>query len=235
MKKNILITGASRGLGHDLAEVYLADGCRVFACARGKNSPKLEALKNQFGEDLQIIEMDIASSGSVQKAAVQVKALTDRLDIIVNNAGIHADDSFKVLEEINVDNCLEVYNVNALGALRVAQQFAALLEKGTVKALVNISSESGSIANCPREKEFDYCMSKAALNMESVLLQNYFKGKGIKVLAVHPGWFRSDMGGPNAHLAVREAAEGVAALIVKFGSDPAGPVFVDYKGNVMEF
>lgn len=235
MKRNVLITGASRGLGHDMAAVYLAEGCRVLACARGGSSPKLAALKDKFGEDLQIIEMDIADSDSVLQAATQVKGHTDYLDIIINNAGIHADDSFKVLEDINVDNSLEVYNVNTLGALRVAQQFTALLGKGTAKILVNISSESGSITNCPREKEFDYCMSKAALNMQSVLLQNYLKIRGIKVLAVHPGWFRSDMGGPNAHLAVLEAAEGVVRLIDKFGSDLSGPVFVDYTGNEVKY
>ena len=235
MKKNVLITGASRGLGNDLAAIYLTRGFRVFACARGETNQKLSHLKDKFGDSIQIISMDISDTISVQNAAKHIKSLTDSLDIIINNAGMHADDSFKVLEEMNVDNCLETYNINTLGALRVIRELVNLLERGSMKALVNISSEAGSITNCQRDKEFDYCMSKAALNMQSVILQNYLKNKNIKVLAIHPGWFRSDMGGPNAHLAVSVAAEGVADRIEKSGGDLSGSVFVDYNGNALEY
>ena len=235
MQKNILITGASRGLGNGLAVKYLEAGFRVFACVRDINSTKLNELKKIYGDHLQVIEMDISETISVEKAAVQIKAMTGSLDIIINNAGIHAEGSFNVLEEINVDDCLEVYNVNTLGALRVAKAFLDLLDKENRGILVNISSESGSMTNCFREKEFDYCMSKTALNMQSVLLQNYLKTRNIKVLAIHPGWFRSDMGGPNAHLAVSEAAEGVVAIIEKTGNDLNAPIFIDHTGNTMSY
>lgn len=235
MQKSVLVTGASRGLGNGIVVRYLEMGFRVFACARNTNSTKLIELKKKFDDHLQIIEMDISDTGSVVKAAAQVKALTDSLDILINDAGMHMEDSFKVLEEIQVDDCLEVYNVNTLGALRVTKEMLPLLEKGRTKTLVNISSEAGSITNCPRDKEFDYCMSKAALNMQTVILQNYLKSRNIKVLAIHPGWFRSDMGGPNAHLAVSEAAEGVVKIIDQFGSDLHNPVYIDYNGKTIAY
>lgn len=74
----------------------------------------------------------------------------------------HAVDSQSVLEEVNVDNCLEVFNINTLGALRVTKAFLSLLEMGAMKELVNILSESGSITDYNRITEFDYALSKAA-------------------------------------------------------------------------
>lgn len=78
----------------------------------------------------------------------------------------------------------------------------------TKKVIVNISSEAGSIGECWRDREFDYCMSKAALNMQSVLLQKYLKSEGIKVLAIHPGWMRTDMGGAEADISPDTSAGG---------------------------
>ena len=235
MQKNILITGASRGLGLGLVTAYLEKGARVFACARKQNSSYYAELKTRFGDNLQLVEMDVSCSASVNQAAASIREMTGSLDILINNAGIHAEDSFLPIEEVNVDNCIEVYNVNTLGPLRVTKELLPLLEKGNIKVLANISSEAGSITNCRREKEFDYCMSKAALNMQSVILQNYLKAKGIKVLSIHPGWFRSDMGGPNAHLAVSEAAEGVMNAIENFGGSLDNPVYLDSTGKMIAY
>ena len=89
----------------------------------------------------------------------------------------------------------------------MGQQFLPLLEKSGLKLIINILSEAGSVADCRRENQFAYCMSKAALNMQSKILQNYLKPRGFKILAIHPGWIRTNMGGPQAPLPAEGAAE----------------------------
>lgn len=236
MHKYVLITGASRGLGYALASQYLQKGYQVFACVRDIDHTQLLSLKNQYLDNLLIIPMDVALTSSVQEAAKQVSTHCNQLDLIINNAGIHPQGTLLALEEVNLDNGLEVYNVNAIGALRVAKEFLSLLSKGENPILLNISSEAGSIRNCPRSKEFHYCMSKAAMNMGSMLLQNYLKEKDnkIKVLAIHPGWIRTDMGGANADLDPLEVAEDILAL-TKMPHDINGPIYMDRFGKELEW
>jgi NAD(P)-dependent dehydrogenase (short-subunit alcohol dehydrogenase family) len=98
--------------------------------------------------------------------------------------------------------------------------------------IVNISSEAGGIGTAWRKREFSYCMSKAALNMASQLLQNALKDEQIKVLSVHPGWFSSDMGGSQAPITPSQAAQDVVKIVAK--SWPLdGPVYVDPQGKTL--
>jgi len=233
MNKNVLIAGASRGLGYSLTYQYLKSGFTVFAGARNIKCEKLGILKTQFKDRLIVIQMDVASSQSVKKAAEQVKSYCNKLDVVINNAGIHCEDSFEILENVDLDNAIKVYNVNSIGILRVTKEFLGLLQNGDDKVLLNISSESGSIGSCKRSKEFDYCMSKAAVNMASVLLQNYLKERKIKVLAVQPGWMRTDMGGDTADIDPLEAAECIFKLVEENKHNLDAPVFVDRYGEIL--
>jgi len=233
--KNVLITGASRGLGFTLAEEYAAKGFFVFACARNIESDRLKSLKEKYNNNISLIPMDVSQTESVEQAAKEVKQTTAYLDIIINNAAVHSEDSGAELELVNLDNCIEVYNINVVGPLRVTKAFVSLLDNGESKVLVNISSESGSISDCRREKEFDYCMSKAALNMESKMLQNYFMRRNIKVLAIHPGWIRTDMGGANADLSPAESAQNIISIIEQNEENLKGPIYIDYTGKPMNY
>jgi NAD(P)-dependent dehydrogenase (short-subunit alcohol dehydrogenase family) len=116
----------------------------------------------------------------------------------------------------------------------MTQQFLPLLQKGQRKLIVNISSEAGSIADCQRQREYAYCMSKAALNMQSKILQNYLGSKGFKVLAVHPGWMQTDMGGSDADIHPDVAAEGIFELAARDWSSN-DEIYLDYRGNSMRW
>jgi len=132
------------------------------------------------------------------------------------------------LADGNIERSMDV---NAYGPLRVTQQFLPLLKKGQMKRLVFISSEAGSIGDCPRKTEFGYTMSKAALNMEVKLLNNYLHPRGFQVFAIHPGWIRTDMGGPRADISAEESAEAVYQLAVaERGKD--SPIFIERDGRV---
>jgi len=160
-----------------------------------------------------------------------VEKYTDHIDILINNAAIHSETSFEVLENADIDQCLEVYDINAVGPIRVVKAFLQLLKNSQAAQIINISSESGSISTCKREKEFDYCMSKAALNMGTKLLSNYLKKDNIKVLAVHPGWMRTDMGGSNAALDPYETACQLVNLFNQSNNQGDEPIFIDNTGN----
>lgn len=233
--KTILITGASRGLGYSLSEKYLDSGFCVFSCMRNARTAAYGGLVKKYGESLHILEMDVADTGSVKEAAGKIKETTDHLDIIINNAATFSDDSGKFIDGTDVDKCLEVYNVNALGALRVVKEHLSLLKAGGIRVVANISSDAGSIGGCTRKDGFDYSMSKAALNMGSVILQNHLGEYGVKVLAIHPGWVKTDMGGPNAQIDPYEAAGNIYSVIRESAGRLDGPVYLDYKGKPLGF
>lgn len=233
MKPNVLITGAGKGLGYTLSEQFLGKGWKVLAGLREKNN-QTDKLHTSYQQDYIPFIMDVGSEDSVKKAFEEVGQKLDRLDVIINNAAIILPSAKNPLEELNFEDMAITHNVNSLGPLRVLKYFYPLLIKSNKKLIVNISSEAGSIANCWRDKEYDYSMSKASMNMMSRILQNYSKSKGVKVLAVHPGWMRTDMGGKEADIEASESAEGIIALVMKEWALEA-PIYMDYKGNKMDW
>lgn len=230
MNRNVFITGASRGLGFGFVRKYLEEGDTVFAGVRDISSSQLLLLKETYADKLIIVPLELSDTISVNKAAEIVSSYTDTLDIIINDAAIHSSTSYEVLEEADIDDCLQVYNVGSLGALRVVKAFLTPLRKSKKAKIINISSDSGCITTCHREKEFDYCMAKAALNMMTMLLTNYLKKDNIIVFSVHPGWMRTEMGGQNAHY---DPYENACSLVDRFDTinDLDHPKFFDNHGN----
>lgn len=228
-QQTVLITGASRGLGYYLAKKYLEDGNLVFAAVREVTAPKLITLYEEYPNSLIPLKLEVTDTISINEAANLVGKYTDKIDILINNAAIHSDTSFEILEEADIDDCLRVHDVNAIGPIRIVKAFINMLRNSSYGKVINISSESGSISTCRREKEFDYCMSKAALNMGTKLLSNYLKKDNITVLSVHPGWMRTDMGGQNAHLDPYETACKLIELFNGMNADDQ-PIFIDNNG-----
>jgi NAD(P)-dependent dehydrogenase (short-subunit alcohol dehydrogenase family) len=218
---HVLIAGASRGLGLELTRVALSESARVTAIAR-RAVPALEALRERHGAALTLALADVRSDAELRAAA---EALGDaRFGAIVYNAAIHRGGAD--IAEASAEDMLATIDVNAVGATRVVKYFRPrLLDSGL---LAFISSEAGSIGSSGRGSEYGYCMSKAALNMFARLMGNREKqrGSGVRVVALHPGWIRTDMGGPRAHLAPEEAARDVWRLLQKRASEEGSP-FVD--------
>jgi NAD(P)-dependent dehydrogenase (short-subunit alcohol dehydrogenase family) len=231
MSRKVLVTGADAGLGLSLVKRFLQGGYAVFAGVR-RSAADLNILVDVYGGLLTLVPLDVAEMDSVRAAARMVIEQTDAIDIVINNAAIHLKQSQQPLEQLDLADLQlqQTMEVNAFGPLRVVQQFLSLLENGGQKLILNISSEAGSITGCGRESQFAYCMSKAALNMQSRILHNYLKPRGFRVLAVHPGWMRTNMGGPAASISPDESAAGIFQL-AKREWNADDPIYMDYVGQ----
>jgi len=233
MNYEILITGANRGLGLALVEKLLAEGHHIHAINRRESNDLLQ-LEEKYPGSLSLYPGDVSDEDSIRQAMVTIAGQISRLDIILNNADINLERSGPFLDQVDFSIFLPTYQVNAIGPLMVVKYALPLLRKSKNKLIVNFSSEAGSIGACGRTREYSYCMSKAALNMASRILQNALKDENIKVLALHPGWFSSDMGGADAPITPYEAAETIVKLLLD-PPDLDGPVFVAPNGEVMEW
>ncbi len=234
-----LVTGADRGLGFGLTEGLLARGWIVFAGQYMPDWPALTELKQQHGDHLHIVPLDVMSADSAQRAAETVGREVDHLDLLINNAGVtspamHAD----IRASQNYDEMHRLYDVNALGPLRVVEAFISLLDAGTLKRLCFVSSEAGSINRAQRTAWYGYCMSKTALNMGVRIMHNHLRPEGYTFRLYHPGWIRSYMGGEKnteADLEPEEAAEYALPFFLRPRADEDRLVLMDYLGREWPF
>ena len=195
-----LVTGASRGLGREVALRLAAEGFTVLAGMR--NPVPLDGLE--------VLSLDVTDVHTVQAAASLVKSRHGRLDVLVNNAGILLDEAGGLME-LEAEVLRRTLETNALGPLRMAQAFAPLMPKGG--RIVNVSSGGGQLS-APATWAPAYCLSKTALNALTVQLAAALKPQGIVVNAVCPGWVRTDMGGPSAPRTLRQGTDSVLWAIL---------------------
>jgi NAD(P)-dependent dehydrogenase (short-subunit alcohol dehydrogenase family) len=243
-----LITGADRGLGLAACKEFLADGWEVFAGQFMPQWAELGELAAANAGRLHIIPLDVANDASVDAALLLVEQQTSSLNLIFNVAGIArppAEAGFEykdgtVFERPNVAGALYVINTNTFGPLRVNNRFIHLLLKAEGdKTIVNVSSEAGSMTcqTVVREHTYAYCMSKAAVNMQSHILQNSLVKYGVKVLAVDPGYLRSYITGRlnlEATVEPADSARGILNL-VKTRRDPRGHSYFYFDGREMQY
>ncbi len=234
MSQTVLITGTGKpfALGFNLVRRYLENGDCVFATVR-RPSEALESLKKEYSGRLHILTMDISSSESVSAAAREAQTLTSQIDLIINNATTASADTMKELPDFDLDQIAPAVNVGAVGPIRVLKAFLPLLKKSRIGALVvNISSEAGSIGKCYRTYYLDYGTEKAALNMLTMTMHNYFKDDpNLNIICLHPGWMRTNPDNHEAPLIPYEHAETLRCLFEEKGHDKEGPVFITYTGE----
>jgi len=235
MEQTILITGGDRGLGYGLCAGLLKMGWRVFAGQYLPGWPELASLKKEYSETLEIVPLDVRSMESIKAAAAFVEARAGSLDAVINNAGVQSETIYAgIRAPQDYDEMHRLYDVNALGPLRVVEAFLPLLDVGRLKRLCFISSEAGSIGAATRTSWFGYCMSKAALNMGVKILFNDLRPAGYTFRVYHPGWVRSYMHGEKAaqaHLEPEEAAAYALPILLNDNADEDRLALVDYEGN----
>lgn len=235
--KSVFITGMGSGLGIHLCETYLRAGYRVFGCDVIASSKEYETLKEEFGPSVLLFGgVDVQSTPAIRECAARVGGMTESIDVLINNAAIFTENSDRRLEDFDVDDSLRMLNINALGPLRVVKAFLPLVEEGEEKVIANISSDAGSISmQGDTITRYGYCMSKCALNMQTVILQRYLRDRGIRFLLIFPGWMRTAMGGPNATVDPGVSAAQIYDLVQRYKGVFNGDMFMDYMGNHMDW
>jgi NAD(P)-dependent dehydrogenase (short-subunit alcohol dehydrogenase family) len=225
----VLITGANRGIGLELARQYAGDGAEVIACCRDPAAASaLNELAASSDGRVRVMPLDVADEGSI--AALQ-RALGDQpIDILVNNAGVMGPRA-QSADRIDADGWLATLKVNALAPMLVAQALRDNLRRGHDKKLVAITSGMGSTAQAGGGA-YAYRASKAALNNGMRGLSRDWAGDGVVVAILHPGWVRTDMGGKNAAVAPEDSARGLRRRIAELDTASSG-AFQDYRGEAI--
>jgi NAD(P)-dependent dehydrogenase (short-subunit alcohol dehydrogenase family) len=223
---NVVVTGASRGIGLELVRQYLARGDVVFAAVRTPGgASELDGLARAADGRLRIGACDVAIDASVQGFA---QGVTEAIDVLVNNAGVRseADD----LGTLDLPSANRIIETNAIGALRVALALLPQLRRAGRAKIANISSALGSIGGNNTGGSYGYRMSKAALNMATRSLAQDLRAENIIAVALSPGWVKTDMGGADAPTEVTASAAGLISVIDRVTFEDSG-AFLNFLGE----
>ena len=230
-RRNCLISGANRGIGLEFTRQLLARGEHVIAaCRHPGKATALNALAGEHPGRLHVLPLDVADPKSRASLVHDLPLVLgdDRLDLLVNNAGVlHSGERFGHVEAAILEDS---FRTNAIGPFLLAQALAPLLNDGA--RIANLSSVMASIASRGEFRSPSYCASKAAQNMLSVQLAHALAARGIVVLALHPGWVQTEMGGEHATVPTADAVRGL--LQVVDGATPAqSGSFLDWRGGAL--
>ena len=218
---NAVVTGANRGIGLELVRQLLSEGHEVEACCR-----RPADAKELRATGARVHAVDIVDGDSVAAFARTLDAIP--VDLLINNAGVYGNPRQR-LQDFDYAAAMCAFETNTLGALRMTHAFLPHLRRGTGKKIAHISSMMGSIGTTTSPGDLAYRMSKAALNMMSKSIAHELHDDHITSIVVHPGWVRTNMGGPNAPILPADSARGILTQITTASFADSGGFF-DYKG-----
>lgn len=206
--RSVLITGANRGLGHELWRVFAKEGWRTFPLVRSaQDAQSLVQIEPLLCHP---IVADVATDEVARGIESMLAKHALCLDVVINNAGIPGSASR--LSDVTTEEVLKLLQVHCLGALRVCKAAMPWLQRAKRPVVVNVSSRLGSLSKnaggefSGRGFSYAYRIAKAAQNMLSVCLAEEFSSAGISVLAIHPGLFKSATAASDATLSPEFAA-----------------------------
>ena len=222
--QHVLITGANRGIGLALTQHYLKAGWQAIATYR--KAYDIESLQALSCPQLALMQADVGNDEDLENLAQQLES--KGLDLIINNAGVYGPRN-QALGTIDRQTWRDVLEVNTISPLMLAQALADNLaqNQGT---LAIISSKVGSIDDNSGGEGYMYRSSKTAVNQVVKSLSIDLAPYNITVVALHPGWVRTDMGGPNGHIDVQESVAGLTKVLANLNPELSGH-FINYDGN----
>ncbi|KAH7412679.1 hypothetical protein BKA64DRAFT_702799 [Cadophora sp. MPI-SDFR-AT-0126] len=231
-----IITGANRGLGLEFVAQLSTDSSNTIVATVRSLSNDLSALKSIQTPALHILECDTGSQESIRKFAESFSKTfgsETKVDFLLNNAGINSTPE-QTSETMTPDSLTNHITVNVMGPATMVQVLTPHLQKGSV--VMNMTSGLGSLSyNASKEvKEATvYSISKAALNMLTVHQAGQWEARGVKFLAIDPGWVKTDMGGPKAVLEKDESIAGMLKLLKS--KDTKSGEYLEYNGSKREW
>lgn len=227
----VLITGANRGIGKEFCRQYAAQGWRVLACSRyPEKSDALNKLADENPELITVHALDVADHVEIDRLG-QILA-DESIDLLINNAGIYPESDKCGFGHADYAEWIQAFRINTMAPLKMAETFAAHLARGRQKTIVTITSKMGSIADNSGGGSYLYRSSKAAVNMVVKSLAIDLKPVGIIAVVFHPGWVKTDMGGPNAMISPEQSVSGIRKVINGLVPADSGKFF-GYDGQAI--
>lgn len=225
---NILITGANRGIGLEMVRYAAQQGWRVFACCRNPhNADDLFSIAKLSNGQISVHIADMLELATVQALSYELR--NESIDILVNNAGIYGSDK-NTFGAVDADSWLQTFQVNCIAPLKMVEAFSEQLMMGKRKLVACMSSKMGSMADNGYGNSYIYRSSKAALNAVVKSLSIDLKDKGIISVVLHPGWVKTEMGGPDAEISTRESVEQIFTNLSSLTISDSGR-FIDIDGS----
>jgi NAD(P)-dependent dehydrogenase (short-subunit alcohol dehydrogenase family) len=210
----VLITGCDTGLGVEFARQYAAEGCRVFATCLDPDSAKAaRAIKG----DVRVLKLDVSDLAAIDALAGEI---TEPIDILVSNAGL--GKHHPGFGSTDYDQWQRILAVNLMGPMRLAEAFVQHVARSSMKVMAFVSSRMGSIALNLTGGSYAYRSSKAGLNAVVKSLAIDLQPQGILVLALHPGWAKTE---PGARVDVDRSVSGMRAVIQRCSRHETGSFF----------
>lgn len=234
----VLVTGANRGIGLELARQYAADGWHVVAAARKpEESAGLKELAKKYGDALELVTLDVTSDESIEGL---VDAMHGRaIDLLVNNAGVYPREGTRV-GQLDYDSWGDTLDTNLFGVMRVSEALLENVARSERKQIAAISSAMGSlhITDGPSVAQsgtsYQYRTSKAALNMAMLILSRELAPRRISVVMISPGWVKTDMGGAGAAITPEVSVAGIKRVLDAGRMEISGK-FLSYNGSVVQW
>ena len=226
--KTVLITGANRGLGLEFCRQYAQAGWQVIACCRHPQESNALIKLATDNDTVRIMSLDVTDHQQIDTLSAELKSTV--IDVLVSNAGVYGDRH--AFGELDYRVWRDTLETNVLSAMKLAEAFTNHLASSQQGIFVAISSLMGSMADNGSGGSYLYRSSKAALNAVMKSLSFDFARQGTGVIIFHPGWVRTDMGGPNGLIEVDESISGMRRVIEQFELSQTG-CFIKYDGTAM--
>lgn len=226
---NVFITGANRGIGLELTIQSLQKGDHVMATYRDtQHAKQLYALKDQNPTQLSLFPLDVSHEDDIENLK---RALGNKpIDLLIHNAGYNPSESN--LSMLDKKAWLAAFDINTIGPVLLTRALLNNIQNSTQKTVLAISSLMGSILDNKIGGHLMYRTSKTALNAALKSLALARETQQIKFLLVHPGWVKTDMGGPSASIPVSESVKGILGIAQNASSYTSG-TFVSYEGKIL--
>jgi NAD(P)-dependent dehydrogenase (short-subunit alcohol dehydrogenase family) len=232
----VLITGANRGLGFGLAEQFVKQGWSVIGTTR--NPAKAEALNALAAKSgkVRVEALDVTDEAAI--AALKAKIGDEPIDVLLNVAGIFGKHDFNAegvkaqsFGNAALDEWQAVFKTNLFAPMKIAETFIENVASSSRKTIVTLSSELGSIGGIRKGGGlYPYRISKAGVNMMMKAMSVDLAARGVIAIPMHPGWVRTDMGGPNADIDVETSTGGMVKVVLELKASDSGR-YLAYDGS----
>ena len=229
--RTALITGTSRGIGLEFVRQYAMDGWHVFACCRNPSSADaLNQLASQLPEKITTCLLDVTNHQQIEQLSQTLS--NHEIDLLINNAGVYPSERGDKLGKTDYAGWAYTFEVNTMATLKMTEAFIQQISRSHLRTIITITSKMGSITDNRGGGSYIYRSSKSAVNMVIKSLAIDLNPKGITTVVLHPGWVRTDMGGPSGLISAEQSVTGMRDVISKLKFGDSGK-FYAFDGQIV--